>query len=644
LKIDSSRLEYTENRPFQILELPLTLSSKRFSPEQVIIKLGTNHVDLGAFCYVQRSDKPRKRERPRGVVLSSLYFPRIIQISYLIEILSSMFDDAALRPATVETLIGKFKIFIDWADNNGHHDCLAGGRKTSEVFRLWATYIEERYRRFEMSRKNAAGFQVEVHRILAEITGESELTRGVRLIGYVSRSNVTEPVDVKSFSEMLAVQQAMFDGICELVLGFEKFPFKLVMPVSLGWKDSHLWLFPCTRWCLPPHLWGEARNFINSPTWAVDYENGRVTSVDENLHRFPDRKIWEKRTLARGGIVIANEQIRSANQDDRYHLRLDLALAAQRAFLLLFLANTGANLSVARAIETDGIVRASTANQKYRAVKFRANGREVSVVVPVAFMPKLQRFMDLRRYLLGDQECDTLFITLHDGPDKSEAGPIHRSALAKQYELTRRIYPDFPRISAPKIRVTVADYYRRTHDGEVAAAVLGHSEGVADRHYLAGSPIDQKHELTLFFELVSKSAQKQKVVGSRKELEDSKVLEEGGKCSMFGDPQPLIEGAPSPNCRQGCLFCRQRVLVADEEDIRKVASAAFLLEHLVSGPMSEAEFRPLIQKCESDLKKIAAVGHCEVLVEKIKLDVYENGNLTKYFADKYQVFLELGVL
>jgi hypothetical protein len=32
------------------------------------------------------------------------------------------------------------------------------------------------------------------------------------------------------------------------------------------------------------------------------------------------------------------------------------------------------------------------------------------------------------------------------------------------------------------------------------------------------------------------------------------------------------------------------------------------------------------------------------MVDRVKKDVFENGNLTPFFADKYQLFLALGVL
>lgn len=86
------------------------------------------------------------------------------------------------------------------------------------------------------------------------------------------------------------------------------------------------------------------------------------------------------------------------------------------------------------------------------------------------------------------------------------------------------------------------------------------------------------------------------------------------------------------------------MLLAEEEDARKVASAAYVMEQLILGPKHEESFRPLIAKCDEDLKKIAAFPNCRPIVEKMRKEVYEDENLTPFWADKYQLFLELGVI
>ncbi|MCH7479068.1 MAG: hypothetical protein IIA14_13335 [SAR324 cluster bacterium] len=86
------------------------------------------------------------------------------------------------------------------------------------------------------------------------------------------------------------------------------------------------------------------------------------------------------------------------------------------------------------------------------------------------------------------------------------------------------------------------------------------------------------------------------------------------------------------------------MLVADELDAKKVASAAFVMEQLILGPLHEAKLRPLIVKCEIDLESIAQSRDCRTMVERVRRDVFEDGNLTSYWAEKYHLFLELELI
>jgi hypothetical protein len=153
--------------------------------------------------------------------------------------------------------------------------------------------------------------------------------------------------------------------------------------------------------------------------------------------------------------------------------------------------------------------------------------------------------------------------------------------------------------------------------------------------------------MSVFLVAVSDSARRQRVVSSSDAKPEAPPLEQGGHCHGFGSPEPLADKVPvQPNCSDsgGCMFCFHRVLIAGEEDARKVASAAYVMEQLILGPMHAEALQPLISKCDEDLEKMAAFPGCRAIVDMAKKDVYENENLTEFWADKYQLFLELGIL
>lgn len=631
------------DRPVGILKLPLSTHARILQPSLVMVKIGNDVIDVGAFCYTMCSNKKRKPNCGRKVVLASFRKERVTQIRQVIKTLSIFLVDGGMRPRTVGTYLEKFRTFMDWADTNGYHDCLNGGEATRNAYRLFAKFVEDRFRRHDFESGNAAILQKGVLTLLEAVTGLSDLGQGIRLIKNTSSNGgATEPATEHDFAQALALNASLFHGLSDLVIENKPFPYKLDMPKSLGWESDFLWTFPTSRWFMTHHTTSEERMQMSRPFWCYDYKEGRVASEEEVWEYY--KGVDPQRSLnVRHSISDALSGLAVANSNPRIHHRLMLAMVAHNAFFFLFLANTGANATPIADIETDGVLDEATANPGYRTTKWRAHGKEVNVIVPVAFVPALRRFMELRRYILNGESFPYLFTRLGTGrrnpPEKIRIGILNST-----YLLLRRIDPLLPKIGSKKIRATVSDYYHRKHDGAIEAAVLQHKETTAEKSYNAGTEAGQHIEMTLFMKKVAQKAQ-QKVVEKGTVIHEAKQLEDGGVCQSFGEPEAMATYVPiKPNCKTGCLFCTKRILIADEEDTRKVASAAFLMEQLIMGPMSEAEFRPQIVKCDEDLANIRAFEDCADMVDRVKKDVFENGNLTPYFADKYQLFLTLGVL
>lgn len=632
------------------IELPLGKNTRLLHPEHVILKIGPVSHDLGALCYSLRSSKMRKPGRPREVVIGSLLKQRPKEILQLIKALSRLVQDDGKSLITVGNYAHQLKSFLDWSDSNGLHDCLSGGEATRNAYRAWVTETRERYLRQEFGQRAHNDRLDFIRELLEAATGLEALGRGIGKVKERWNPNGgTEPLAPHDFAHGVALNQALFDGLCDLVLEQRTFPYKLELPGTLGWAENHLWLFPINQWRLPPHQWSAEREKLGKQAcWAYDYANGRLATPDAIAHRYATRRYpSEQREDAKEAIKRAQARIDTANADMHDRHRTMLGIIAHKAFLFLFFCNTAANESVTREIETNGEVDAATSNQQFRSIKFRASGKTVTLTVPAAFMPSLRRFMELRRYLLQGKNFPYLFFTF--GP-RNENPPtqIGYSPLASLYEnQLRALDSQLPRMPVRKLRASVADWYLRHHDASVTAKVLQNTEQTAQKRYDSGSATDHREELSLFLTSVSESARRQRVIAVKAVGADAPPLEEGGRCDSFGHPEALADNAPvKPDCKdsQGCLFCKHRVLVACVEDARKVASAAFVMEQVILGPLHEAALRPLIAKCDEDLEKIANFRNCRAMVVQVRQDVFEKGNLTPFFADKYQLFLELGVI
>lgn len=640
-------------RPALTLELPLKAHTRILHPEQVILKIGHYYHDLGALCYALRSNTMRKSGQPREVVISSLIKQRPKQILQLIKALSGLYADGGKGLRTVDNYSGNLKKFLDWADTNSLHDCLAGGDATRNAFRAWAADTQERYKRQEFGEMAHNQRLALVSELLQATTGLDDIMRGIRKVKHVSNPNGgTAPLALHDFAHGVALNQALFDGLCDLVLDQNPFPYKLDLPASLGWTENHLWLFPTHVWRLPPRLWSAEREKLGaSSSWAYDYENGRLATPDEIAHRYGFSNFpSERRQRARVAIKGAQTRMDAANADPQDSYRIMLGMLAQRAFLFLFFCNTGGNVQVVLDLETDGNPpEATTLKQGWREIKYRAKGKIVALRAPVNFLPRLRRFMELRSYLLKNKGKTFPYLFFTYGVENAKAAAkLHNAPLQSLYiHVLQMIDPNLPPMQSRVLRASVDDYYQRLHGPVVAAAVMGHTVETEEKKYNAGSEHEHHEELSLLLTKVAESARKQRVIPVKSINPDTPPLEGGGRCESYQHPEPLADNPPvKPDCKdsQGCLFCKHRVLVADEEDVRKVASAAYVMEQLLIGPQHEEALRPLISKCDEDLEKIAAFRNSRAMVNTVRKDVYQNEHLTPFWADKYQLFLELGVI
>lgn len=631
--------------PIITLELPLRAHIRIARPEQVVLKIGMGYHDLGSYCYALRSNKTRKKGFSREVVQSSFLKHRPKQVCQVIKALDRLNTEAGKSLETVFGYASHLKIFIDWADANKLHNCLAGGEKTKHAFEAWYVEVHESYKRHEISGQAHNAYLAYVSELLELVTGLEDLRKSFRkLKRHPGLDSGTEPAPEHDFAHALALNQALFDGLCRVVLENKSFPYKLEMPNSLGWKDSFLWVFPEQMWSLPPHVWGSAREKLTKARWAYDYEHGRLATIEEISRRYTEG--GSQHSLARVAISNAQNVLNKANSDDHHWARFMLGMLAYNAFMFLFFANTGCNESVARQIETEGKIDLRKLNQSFRSIKYRACGKPISLRVPVAFLPSLRRFMELRSWVLKGSDFPYLFFSLGEH-NAGMPTQILRSPLVKGYTSLLRIDPNLPNWGAMKIRATVSDHYQRHYNLSVTAQVLQNTVQTAERSYNAGSLVEHRAEMSLFLEKVAEISRKQLVMRDGSDLGKAKPLEEGGHCDNYGHPKAVVEGLPiEPDCKlgQGCLFCQHRVLIASEEDARKVASAAFVMEQMILGPLHEITLRPLIRKCDDDLEKIANFPGCREMACGIKKDVFENGNLTPFFADKFQLFLDLGVI
>lgn len=643
-------------RPYMYVEMPIQPGFHVLHPEQAILRFNNQSEDIGALCYANRSFLARRgtTDKPgcRHVELASLMVERVEPISKLIEYLSALATSNGKGIRTLADHARTIKHFMDWSDANGYHDCLQGGDSTVTAFRAYASHVEERYRRHEFENHHAAKLQRWVCQCLENLTSQTDLGRGIRFIPLKNRSEPgTNPVPEFDFAHILGLCSALFQGLSTLAVEAKAYPYQLSLPKSLGWDIPILWVFPVTRWCLPPHLWGEARVELDNPYWHINYQQGEMANPEDIWCHFTYE--YEKGLPKSNGLRRAKRTIRdcmagieNANRNARGYHRLKAASNAHNAFLLLFMAQTGLNFAVVKNIEWHGQITPGSTQQGFREIKWRAGGKEVSAIIRTQFLPQLKRFIQLREYLLDGQEYGYLFLSLGSGLNQPPH-QINDGIFRCFHDMLRNLDPQLRKVGPRLLRATTHDWFNRHVDPALAARIHGHTLETAERAYQAGSPVAHHEELGTFLEKVSATAAKLNTVVQKNTEFPSGKAGPLGTCSDPHSPQRVDESIPiEPDCtsQDGCLFCKKHHIKADEEDTRKLASCAYVIQQTTYLPGVEAHFKPIQDVIDSLMDEIRTTTGEAAMVDQIIEDVFSNGNLDPYWAGKLSLLDNLEML
>lgn len=614
-------------------------------PEFALLCFEGANLDVGALCYLRRSSVPRRgrnngRVASRLVDLLSFDAERAKQVSKLMAFFSDLTTDGGYRVQTVHSNASHMLRFMDWADAQGHPDVLAGGEYAYAAFRAYVGHLRERVNRHEVVLASATKEQWMIHRLLSGFTGLHDLHRGVNTLSFTAGTGWTrtEPPAENDLAKVESLCEALFLGFTGLVLDGEKYPLKLPLPKYLGWAEDYLWVFPVRRWCLPPHQW-ETRHELDRPYWAYNYKQGRLSEPDEIRHHCRDPHT--------ACLIVRNAQtvLAEANADARHSHRFKSAMVAHNAFVLMFLGQTGMNPSVACALKWGKEYVVGQEQQGFREIKWRAGGKGYSAVIRMNFLPLFKRYVDLRTYLLGDQDCDSLFLSF--GVNRTgAASSMQEKAMDSIYSTLEIINPDIKPLRPRKLRAAKQDFHIRHTDPATSAQVMGHSEETALQHYSAGSEATHYSEVSDFFDKVQQAAANRQAILHPGEEVSNGVVSHVGVCSAYAAPHAVAEDAPvEPNCKQleGCLFCDKHRVHPDERDTRKLASCAYVLRQAIYVPGADVFFKPVLERIQSLLDDISALAENADMVTRIVGEVENDGELDDFWAGKLALLNDLEI-
>jgi hypothetical protein len=626
-------------RPTQVYDLPLPSDVVLLQPEQVILRFSHGKtIDVGALCFFDRDTRSTPRRAGKPVLLKSLCPKRVRHVRKLINQISFEVRHSGLRVETLRDIYSRFIAFMAWADAHGHQNILATKDEARPAVSAYIAHLRQRVRKMELTINSAARQQAPVLMVLENYHDIQDLGRGLNLLykEQAAKSSTKPPCETAQ-SRVLSLCGGLFWGICDLILTPRPFPYGIKMPSYIGLRDDTLWLFPSISWFMSPAMLAE-RHTMWCPGWAYNYSEGRLAILEElrAVNFLPGQENFAGNSDSRRGYMLskARRQLAVANKNDQHCQRRQVAFQAMNTFCILFLAQTGMNWAQVTELEWSEDFEISASHQAFRTIKWRAGGKLVSFELPVSFIPKFKRYLDIRKYLLNGQACDRLFFK-----QGTKGGNLVPAPFKSNLD---RVYPSLPRVTSREWRAAKSDWLVRNTDPSTAAIVLQNSEQTVLQSYAEGSESLHLAEMSTFLNEVGARVLPKGV------LVDGGVARAVGICASFGVPAAIGAVAVLPDCKrpEGCLFCDKFKVHADARDTRKLLSCRYCLRQATplarSDEQIEALLAPIFHRIAVILDEVRKRD--PKMVERVTQEVEEYGELDPYWAKKYDMLVSLGVV
>ncbi|MFM0328852.1 integrase [Paraburkholderia strydomiana] len=620
-------------RKIEEIVLPLAAGIVVMHPEAAVLCWSNfrDRADVGRFCFLRRDISPGRLE---DQCFDDLNDERIKAVRRLIEYFSEA-TELGLRPSTLHARYRDLNRFMNWADERGHCGVLSDKDETEKALGDYGDEQRELASQSQLNRNTVAAAQLNLQKTLCGFFEEGNFGAGIKRLRF-SRKHVvpTEVPDEERLALLIAWADGLFTNISSHVLEFKPYPFLIV--TSLG-ETIHV---------VPQALCASRRDGKRSRgLLAWNLETGEMRSYQELWEQFKARgrkkfrqNAYNVRKTAMGHLEAANK-VHSA-------LRREHALTAALAFAALFLAETGINSAQLVAMKwspdlSKSLSSASVVRQKFRAVKYRAGGKEISFTVSIAFMQKLRTYLELRKYLVQDSPLDALFVARGLGSG-DETVALTSEFLVQFYVRLEVFGVTLPRVTARQLRAAKQDWAMSNHDPAVAAELMGTTLETAIRAYSNGTASAQRAEFGALFASIEKT-----ILGAEEPLPPGSIRGALGACVHFQHPEPISPEAPvKPDCKssEGCLFCDKYKAHADETDVRKLLSCRHCLrltgQHAHDVEQYERTFGPVLRRVDFLLEEVRKRD--SALVVRIENDV-DMGNLDPFWASKLEMLIELGI-
>lgn len=621
-------MNYRE-REILFLDVEAQSSYQGDRPEDVVLMIGDQAFDIGAYCYANRDAKAGSRSRIKKVVSSSFCEVRAKCIACFITYFLEMRHYRGLSLATIRGSCSQLKVFLDWCDLRSSFPDLTQPVERKGCVKEFCAHLSLQFRLNDNATNKYATSQRFIIEAVSLAFGDEYVGHGINVLRHNNLFAVPTEVpedDVQARS--YAMCQAVYVGFSELFLNFLNYPYSWKLPAYLG---GNLWVFPCLIKFRSP--FSNVTDELDRPARAVDFERGCVRSLDEAEVNYNNRY------TARSCRNLMLKQISDANSDPRNAYRIILANHAMAAFAAMFQAKTAMNFKQLRELSWGDSYEVVKSDPHFKVVKWRAGGVIQKFRASTQFVAEFEVFLKFRERLLNGVDSDLLFFVFTAG---KRVSALDSGSLTRLERFIRRVDKDFRLVKTREWRAAKADAHLTGFNINITSIALQSEPGTIEGHYSQGREIDQKRQFSEFYRrlvvVVGKLSERYTQIGV-------------AMCQNIGHPESEGDAPIAPDCNGdfGCFFCRFFKVHADKEGVRKLLSCRYFVERIsYVNPSSMAQdswYQPIIDRIDEIIAYIKGLSaELSLMVAEVDRSVNEDHQLDSYWESKVEVLTQVGVL
>lgn len=566
-----------------VLKFPFEEPPDIYMPASTVLQLGKgSHVYAFKWCFLNR----RIARRQTYFDADSLSAERVQVMPQVLERLSKWFRFKNLKPGTIRGSFNCLSRLLDWADQQQQgrrfEAVLSDPALALEALKGYHSYLRSQLQSHQISSATAGLRDQVAIACMSEIHCRA-YGDIIEALEYRKGAN-TESPDSAAVAQFGSTLQAIFDSAAALILH------------------------------------GDAAASVRTlRTCASD-----TSKSVELREKYGPLRLMELACVSYAGLVIMD---------------------------------SGANLSVlTQYVEPEDLheqlADPDRVNLKQKAIKFRAGGKTVEVFLSAVTVTRLKTYLQVRQTLiaaLGGTDIAPLFIQCAYFPAKEEPKAV--CPLSGQFlkHLRRKIVAvgaTLPAVTLMQLRTYAQERFARTVPLPVAAQRMGHSVDTAIRAYCKAQEITRRGEMAEYLASLQRTVQ-----DAFEARNESVEILPAGACASYGNPTPtptLDALGVAPDCSkvEGCFFCCNYRVYADEKDMRKLMSCRKVLSAVapLRGDFIRADrvYGAVVDRIDALLGDLRR--RQPDVYEAVRVDVEERGQISGYWARKLQQLHLLGML